>query len=174
MSKSIPDDFVGRYKNLRSEPNASAHNRSNVQNWLKSHIGAICPEESAFIEGHSDLFSIAATLRTPLRSALEKLNFFSKSKYLRRNCPIPEEDSTYPYNPKKTIYQADEKIDSLVNIVICVVGFLMLVVPLWILIFVQSRRYQLAVITICVALFLAIIQSVVVARPFESLAATAA
>ena len=174
MSKAIPDDFIGQYQVRRSEPHASAQNRSNVQNWLKSHDGAISPDESTFIDGNSDLFSIAATVRTPLKSAVEKSKFFVGSKYLRRSCPIPEGESTYPYDPRTTIYQADERIDFLVNIVICIVGFLMLVVPLWILIFVHSRRFQLAVITICVALFLAIVQSVVVARPFDSLAATAA
>jgi nitrogen fixation/metabolism regulation signal transduction histidine kinase len=50
----------------------------------------------------------------------------------------------------------------------------MLVAPLWILLYVTSKQRQLAVITVFMAVFLGIMQSVTIARPFESLATTAA
>lgn len=54
------------------------------------------------------------------------------------------------------------------------VGILMLVVPLWILAFVHEQTRRLGVITAFVMAFLALISFATLAKPFESLAATAA
>lgn len=174
ISNIFPDDFVHQYRELKSEPNASAHSRTNVENWLRSHEGAIEPAEATYIQNHDDLFSIKAIQRTPLRKALEKFDSFYSIKYFQRDVPNNKSEFARTYDPRTTTYQADQRINHLVTVVICVTGFFALVVPLWILLFVHSRTIQLAVITVCIAFFLATIQSVTVARPFESLAATAA
>jgi hypothetical protein len=49
----------------------------------------------------------------------------------------------------------------------------MLVTPLWWLMFVESKIKQLGVITGFIVLFLVLISSVTVAKPFETLAGTA-
>jgi hypothetical protein len=54
------------------------------------------------------------------------------------------------------------------------VGFIMLIAPLWILLYVESPPWQLAIIPGFIAVFLGFIQSKTVANPFESLAVTAA
>jgi uncharacterized membrane protein len=61
-----------------------------------------------------------------------------------------------------------------VTVVITIIGFIMLVAPLWWLLFVDNKTIQLAIITCFITLFLSLISSVTVAKPFESLAATAA
>lgn len=65
-------------------------------------------------------------------------------------------------------------MDAFVSVVVCVVGLATLVTPLWILIFVNALVIQLGVITSFIVVFLVLIQSVTVAKPFESLAATSA
>lgn len=168
------DDFINSYASLRSKPEAASESKTNVRNWLKTHPEAISPKESAFIDGHDDLFAISATVRTPLRRAFERFRWFRWYRLFRR---VPEhlnEDPPNYYDPDTTVYYSDKRVDSFVNIVICISGFLILVVPLWILYYLSSRQSQLAVITVFIAAFLSIVQSVTIAKPFESLAATAA
>ena len=144
-----------------------------------SHPGAIQGAEASFIESHEDLIALNPTTHTPLREALEKLGLFHsgplfehrRHKFGTSNFALEDPMS---YTAHTTFYQNHQKIDGLVNAVICVAGFIMLVAPLWTLLYVSYRPYQLTVITIFIALFLAMVQSVSVARPFESLAATAA
>jgi hypothetical protein len=50
----------------------------------------------------------------------------------------------------------------------------MLIVPLWVLEFVPEQKFRLVIITVFMALFLGLVSAVTVAKPFESLAATAA
>ena len=50
----------------------------------------------------------------------------------------------------------------------------MLIGPLWILDAVGTRRAQLEVISVFIVVFLVLVSSITVAKPFESLAATAA
>jgi len=72
-----------------------------------------------------------------------------------------------------THYHSDTRMEIAITIVITTVGFMMLIIPLWWLLFVQNRVYQLAIITGFIGLFLALISYSTVARPFESLAAAA-
>lgn len=50
----------------------------------------------------------------------------------------------------------------------------MLIAPLWILDAVGTKRAQLQVISVFILVFLVLVSTITVARPFESLAATAA
>jgi len=61
-----------------------------------------------------------------------------------------------------------------VTIVVVSVGLLMLVGPLWALMYVWDQTKRLAIITAFIVLFLLLLSTVTVAKPFESLAATAA
>jgi hypothetical protein len=78
------------------------------------------------------------------------------------------------YDPETTHYHSDTRMELFVTIVVTLVGLIMLIAPLWWLMFVRKPLYQLAIITGFIVLFLSLISSVTVARPFESLAATAA
>lgn len=61
-----------------------------------------------------------------------------------------------------------------IGITITVLGMIMLIVPLWVLAVTHGTMARLGVITGFIMFFLALVAFATVARPFESLAATAA
>ena len=71
-------------------------------------------------------------------------------------------------------YERNERLEGFVTVTICLVGLVMLVAPLWILTYVYLSAARLAIITAFIVVFLGLIQSVTIAKPFETLAATAA
>jgi hypothetical protein len=145
-----------------------------IRNFLNSHVLAIDKDEAEAYY-HQDLTCIKPTMRTPLRTILEKFEYFRSTKLIQRRMEYGSRNDEYnPVEHSKTIYHNSKRIEMSLTILICVAGFLMLAAPLWILLYVSSRQHQLIVITVFVAFFLAIVQSVTIARPFESLAATAA
>ena len=149
----------------------------NLENWHNTYPGAIHPFESAFVKQRDDLINLVKIPRTPLRSFLERFDCFRWSRVFQHTphkFKQPSSSDSTGYDPEITRHHAEDRIDGFVNAVICLCGFLMLIIPLWILLYTSSRAAQLGIITAFVALFLAIVQSVSVARPFESLAATAA
>jgi len=168
------DEFVNSYSELREQPEASSNSIDNIQEWLKTHKNVMKSEEVSFIDSHEDIIPIAPTTRSPLRRVLEKFEFFKSRTMFQRAVRNPIPSLTDQFNLGKTLYHSDKRIDNFVNAIICIVGFMMLAAPLWILFYVSTQRNQLIVITVFVAAFLAVVQSVSVARPFESLAATAA
>jgi hypothetical protein len=115
---------------------------------------------------------------TPLRSFLERFDWFRWSGIFRHTPHRFKGDGgtfeDFEYDPEITRYHSGARVDYFVNVVICVAGFVMLTAPPWILLYVSSRSAQLGIITGFIGLFLTIVQSVSIARPFESLAATAA
>jgi hypothetical protein len=150
----------------------------NVKKWLGSYSGAIDADESEFINCRDDLTNVVSVSRTPLRTALEKFEAFRWNKFFQR---VPERFKVknddlpyYEYDPEITRYHSDQRVEHFITVVVCFVGFVMLIAPLWILMYVQSNAKQLGIITGFIALFLALVQSVTIAKPFESLAATAA
>jgi len=71
-------------------------------------------------------------------------------------------------------FEKNEKLEGFVTVIICLVGLLMLIAPLWILKAVSEPGPRLEIITVFILVFLGLIQSVTIAKPFETLAATAA
>jgi hypothetical protein len=71
-------------------------------------------------------------------------------------------------------YERNESINGFVTMVVCLIGLIMLIAPLWILNYVFGSSARLEIITAFVVVFLCLIQSVTIAKPFETLAATAA
>lgn len=168
------DEFVSTYSALRNKPTAPSRSIAEVKKWLQTHDKAIDPDEASFVDGHDDIIPVVAGDRSPLRRVIEDLDVFGHSTFFQRKMRRSDQPLSEQFDLGRTIYRSDKKIDGFVNAVICIVGFFMLTAPLWILLYVPSKQHQLIVITIFIAAFLAIVQSVSVARPFESLAATAA
>jgi uncharacterized membrane protein len=169
-----PDKFVKIYGDLRARPPASDASKSNVRKWLQVHKDAIADEEAAFADApFVDLMDVVIYPRSPLHRCLEKLGVFKKPyfPFFQRT------ESTLPqYATAGMTLYADETIDKFVNVLLCVLGFVMLAVPLWVLFALENRKsLQLGVITLFIGVFLLAVQGVSEkARPFESLAATAA
>ena len=75
---------------------------------------------------------------------------------------------------KHELYISDERVDGFISVVIAFVGLAMLIAPLWILEYTNSSRASLAWITGFIVLFLCLVTYATVAKPFETLGATAA
>ena len=172
---SFADRFLKDYSSLKTRPLASNQSVENVMNWHETYPSAIAPDECRYITHIDDLLALAPTTKAPLSTFLANFGSFNWTKFFQR---IPQDFKSevpyFQYDPKITRYLFDERIERFVNIIVCLVGFFMLVTPLWILLFVSSHIYQLTVITCFIAFFLGMLQAVTVARPFECLAATAA
>jgi hypothetical protein len=71
-------------------------------------------------------------------------------------------------------YFSDKRIDRFITFLVVGVGMIMLIAPMWILYGLQSNLQKLGTITGFIVLFLVLVVSATVAKPFEALAATAA
>lgn len=157
------------HSKVRSRPTVPAKDIQYVKNWHITNEGAIDEEEQSYLTQTDDLFQINPRFRTPLRRVLERSTRFGWLLLFRRE----PQDQTH-YDPKTMYYELNERLESFVTITICLVGLIMLIAPLWILSYVGPSQARLGIITAFIVLFLALIQSVTIAKPFETLAATAA
>ena len=78
------------------------------------------------------------------------------------------------YDQDLVTYFSDKKVDRFITIVIVGIGTVMLIAPLWNLQALTTPILKLGTITAFIMLFLTIISYATVAKPFETLAATAA
>ncbi len=78
------------------------------------------------------------------------------------------------YDKNEAKYFSDKRIDGFITVIIIALGTLMLIAPMWILPNLENTNAKLGGITGFVVLFLGLISYTTVAKPFESLAATAA
>lgn len=154
-----------QHSDLRSRPKIEDKDVRSVANWFYNHPKAILAEESRYITQKSDLFSIASRDKAPLRRLLEKSARLRQWSMWRKEPKIEDEN---------VFYTSDHRIDFFVGMIITVVGICMLVAPLWILAFTETKARQLAVITSFLVCFLCLVTFTTAARPFESLGATAA
>ena len=164
-----PDEFICNHSNIRSRPPVPGNDIQYVKNWHITNESAISTAEHSYLSQTDDLFQIRPRFRTPLRRFLEKSTRFGWLPWFRRE----PQDRTY-YDPKTMYFERNEKLERFVTTVICLVGLFMLIAPLWILKSMGSAEGRLEVITAFIVVFLGLIQSVTIAKPFETLAATAA
>ncbi|KAH7412513.1 hypothetical protein BKA64DRAFT_330380 [Cadophora sp. MPI-SDFR-AT-0126] len=163
------NEFIVNHSNIRSRPQVSAKDVQHVKNWHITNEDAIDEHEQAYLNQTDDLFQVNPRFRTPLRRLLERSTRFGWLPFFRRE----PQDQTY-YDPKTMYYERNERLEGFVTVTICLVGLAMLVAPLWILTYVHLSAARLAIITAFIVVFLGLIQSVTIAKPFETLAATAA
>jgi hypothetical protein len=163
------DEFIINHSQLRARHSVPAKDVEYVKNWHITNPKAIESSEIAYLECTDDLVQIAPRFRTPLRRFLEKSTRFGWLPFFRRE----PQDQTY-YDPTTMYYEQNEKLEGFVTFTICLVGLIMLIAPLWILTHVALPGARLGVITAFIVVFLCLIQSVTIAKPFETLAATAA
>lgn len=157
---------------LANRPPVPAKDATSLSNWQQNHLNAIQSEEAAYIKHTRDLFSVVPKSKSPLR------NLFEKSLHFRifRPWRVKREEDIENSNrdTKHELYISDERVDGFISIIIAFVGLAMLITPLWILEFTSSSIASLAWITGFIILFLCIVSYATVAKPFETLGATAA
>ncbi|KAL8966722.1 MAG: hypothetical protein Q9183_003240 [Haloplaca sp. 2 TL-2023] len=146
--------FVLDHSALKARQKASDSQISYVKNWFKNNEQPIRPAETSSIEKEGDLIPLVPRL--------------DQSHYNHRDNWVSE----------TTIYSEEEKMDKMVTCITIGLGLAMLIAPLWLLQYVYTAEpnleTRLGVITGFLVAFALLLSVVVVARPFEVLAATAA
>ena len=165
--------MVLRHSQIRSQPQVPARNIESVSNWLYNAENAIADEETAYLTHTSDLFPLVPKPKSSLRKLLECSSIFRLSRFWRTK-PSRSDPDMFEYLEQHIHYSSDDKIERFVSITILILGVIMLIAPLWILAFVHGTIDRLGIITLFIVLFLVLLSFTTVAKPFESLAATAA
>lgn len=172
---STIDEFLNSYISIREKPDASSQAKRHLRRWMAHwEHGAIKAGESSYVNRDDDLFALFETPRAPMHQLLDKFSVFYKKPDANAELGNLSPSDRHASHPKAKIYRHNHRMKLFATLAICIGGFLMLVAPMWILIYIQSRQRQLAVITVFVFTFLALVQSVTLAKSFECLAATAA
>jgi hypothetical protein len=161
----LTDELVLQHSALRARPRVAQKDIASVSNWFYNHNNAIHPAETEYINSYEDLFSIVPKFKTPLRRLLETSSRFRLARLWRKAPKLPDENIHY---------SSDQRIEIFVNVINTTLRMIMLVVPLWILAFVDKTTYRLAIITTFLVFFLCFVSFTTSAKPFESLGATAA
>ncbi|CRL29074.1 unnamed protein product [Penicillium camemberti] len=164
------NSFVLQYTNIKTRAAATERDIDSLRNWLYNHEGAIVAEEQSYIN-KDDLFPLIPKERSPLRRLFEMSSRFRMSRFWKRKSVT----SDLPTHCHETIQlYSDERIDIFVTFTSVVIGLAMLIAPIWILAYTAPVAAKLAIITAFILLFLALVSFGTNAKPFESLAATAA
>lgn len=142
----------------------------NIKNWHRKNEGAIYKGELKYLDMDEDLMTIIPISKTPLRRAMEHIEWFKMTDYFRRH----PNQTTASYDVGTIFYHSDEKMQAFDSGLVVFLGIIMLLVPLWILDAMQSKKAILGVISVFVVGFMLLVQVVTLAKPYETLAAAAA
>ena len=165
------DSFILQQAELKKYPTSKHQDVKSLENWHWNHNDcAIDPEEQKYLTHQHDLFSVVPREKTPLRRLLDRSKRFRIHSWWKDK-KAPE----LPLYDKDVVtYISDKRIDRFITVVIVGVGVLMLIAPMWILQALQDIHQKLGTITAFIVLFLGMVSYTTVAKPFETLAATAA
>jgi hypothetical protein len=156
---------------MKIYPPAFKQDLKSVRNWHYNHGGvAISEDEQRYLDHELDLFCVVPKEKTPLRRLLDRSRKFRIHPFWKSK----EAPELPVYDQDVITYTSDKRIDRFITVVIVGVGTVMLLVPMWILQALQNNYYKLAVITAFIVIFLGLLSYATVAKPFETLAATAA
>lgn len=156
---------------IKQQPKSSLDDIQSLRTWHSNHSNcAISEEEQSYLHYPKDLFSLVPKEKSPLRRFLERSRNF-RSYRLWRSKNAPE----LPLHDEHVIYVSDKKIERFVTAVIVMLGMIMLIAPMWILQALDGRTLpKLGTITAFIVTFLMLVSYATLAKPFETLAATAA
>jgi hypothetical protein len=162
------DQFIDAFGKIRARSRAEERQVNNVKNWLNSR-NAIRLDEAAFVNHTSDLISIISHSRPPLvrwLASCRKLRSWGlfKAKY-RPDLHVQS---------AATRYSSNEIFDTLGTTSLILMGLIMLLAPLWWLDNASGSQKRLGIITGFIVVFLAIMSTATIHRPFEVIAASAA
>ena len=163
--------FLLQQGELRRYPTAPRHDIQSLLNWHTNHDGcAIAEEETNYLTLKHDLVSLVPKSSTPLRRLLESSGWF-KLHLLWKDKDVPELPL---YDRNEVTLFSDGKVDRFIAVIITALGTMMLIVPLWVLPNLEDMNAKLGTITAFVVVFLGLVAYTTTAKPFETLAATAA
>jgi hypothetical protein len=138
-----------------------------LNNWLDRR--AIDEKEADFATHASDLISINSRSRAPLGQWLEACRKLHLWRIFRAK-DVPD----LHIKSAATVYSSNQTFDSLTTTSIIFMGLAMLLAPLWWLEYVSSSEARLKIITGFICVFIVVMSTATVNRPFEVVASTAA
>jgi hypothetical protein len=156
---------------LRTHPEVPERNRESIQYWFYNSQNAILQEETAYVDKSHDLVQLVPEPTTPLCRILEKSTAFRLSKLLAKK---PPDFPMHVAHMNNTYYTSGARIDAFIGLIITASGTMMLIAPLWILEAMSSPTRRLAVTTVFIVLFLALVPFTMPTNPLGSLATAAA
>jgi hypothetical protein len=167
------DRLILLYAQLRSKKSARKRCVQNVRNWLfANHPGAISEEETGFILHDEDLIPSVSKDQSKTRELFEDW-MIMRTKLLLPLFRQRTHQNLGNVNRETLYYTSDKHIGVFSSIAIFVAGVVMFVAPLWILQALDDFRQRLGVITVFIIVFLSVLASSTLGKPFEMLAATA-
>jgi uncharacterized membrane protein len=131
--------------------------------------GAIDVREAEFATHKSDLISINSRSSAPLGQWLEACRKLHLWRIFRAK-EVPDLHITSP----ATVYSSNQKFDGLTTASIIFMGLVMLLAPMWWLEYVSESENRLKIITGFICVFIVIMSTATIHRPFEVVASTAA
>jgi hypothetical protein len=162
------DNLLYHYIQLKNRPKTTPTVTRNIGLWFNNRNNPIHADEAGFLS-QQDLISVARFEKPPLRTIFEQRVLLPLAKRWNRHQP---RDETL-LSENTTAIVAPEPIDTIIAFFIFLVATPMLVVLLWALAIVTGMFRKLGIITICLFLFLGVLNWGTLSRPFEILAATA-
>ena len=160
-----------RFIELKASPKASRTTIKNIKIWLSNNNNPIDPRETEFIRA-ADLISVVQSPKSTFRRLVEQ-HVLVPTKGLFGLLRQSQSQELGPENCRTIVQGSDEHVDILAAVIVFIVAVVMLIVPLWVLAIVQDMFRKLAVITVFLTVFLAVLTWGTFSRPFEILAATA-
>ncbi|KAF2705066.1 hypothetical protein K504DRAFT_506536 [Pleomassaria siparia CBS 279.74] len=161
------NQYVDTFSKIRERPRADKSQVTNLHEFINRN--AITKKETDFAEHRPDLISINAHRSSPLGRFLETIRVIRLSSLVRAK---PDPDSQVISN--YTHYASDDALATLTTISIVLIGLIMLLGPLWLLEFVPGSKKRLLTITIFITVFMALMSTATINRPFEVVASSAA
>ncbi|KAI9868671.1 MAG: hypothetical protein M1813_004521 [Trichoglossum hirsutum] len=167
------DKFINNYAQLVSRPPLNPTDINLVRRWFDEVRPAAVDEvEASYIRRGDDLVPVQPKTRSWFRKRLES-NFLFSMRMMQSLFGRKPADG-HIIGDGWTIWEDDKKMEMFSSLMTGFVGLAMLIGPLWILMYVAEPRLRLGVITSFVVLFYVAVAVATTARPWESLAATAA
>lgn len=170
MEKTLtfPIGSTYSYSNVGSNPMVQKRDTDSLKTWASNNPNAILDSEFGYVNSGDDLVYVTPKADTSLRQIYDQLETWGIGWFPR------QPTDTVGYDAETTALQDDERTERVMSGVILLVGLCILVGPMWILEFVHSSVRSLAVIKGFIICILGLLASRTTARPFASLAATAA
>jgi hypothetical protein len=152
---------------VRQRPRAEQRQILNVRNWLTRN--AITEEEQKFVQHEGDLVAVNSRVQPPLGRLLEACKLLRLSRFLKEKLS-PDVHIVSDY----TTYSSNELLEGLSNATIILLGFAMLMGPLWWLNSVSDSSKRLGIISGFLGLFMVLMMTATVNAPFQVVASSAA
>ncbi|CAF9916587.1 MAG: hypothetical protein HETSPECPRED_002956 [Heterodermia speciosa] len=167
--------FILDHSALKARPDANNFQIENIKTWLKNNNNPVTKAEIKFINKEGDLMPMVPKIKSPLRRFIDRYQIFRRISCFRvrkLNSTHYGHDDEENYTSDTTVYSDDSLMDKFVTCITIALGLAMLIGPLWLLQHFTTAR--LVIITVFLVVFTLLLTIITVAKPFETLAASAA